>query len=173
MSKSLCIQKPSKHPTSNSNQQGPLLVFLKNTFYLFGAALHLCGCMQMRCTGISQQWLPLLWSRGRRALRLSGSATASPGFLELWLSSCAQAWLLWGMWGLPGPEITLCPLHWQWILNHWTTREVWPSHVFRKEGAFLSKDCARKMKLSICDWRKRQVTKWPHPSIPEFYHNDW
>ena len=49
------------------------------------------GYSSLQCAGFSLQWLLLLWSTGPR----------SAGF-----SSCgAQAWLLRGMWNLPGPGL--------------------------------------------------------------------
>ena len=65
-----------------------------------------------QCTGFSLQWLLLLQSTGFRgcglqSLRLAGLVT--PSLVE---SSQIRDW--------SNP----CPLHWQVILNHWTTREV-------------------------------------------------
>ena len=110
-----------------------LLDFFKkiNLFiYLFLAALGL-GCYSrvflaaasgdyssLQCVGFSLWWLLLLWSTGSRhagsvvvAHRLSSCGSQA---LERRLSSCgARAWLLRGMWDLPGQGLNPCPLHWQ------------------------------------------------------------
>ena len=65
-----------------------LLNFLKNNFSLFLAVLLLrcClgfslivvsgSCSQMRCTGFSVRWLPLLWGTGSRCV---GHSSCGPG----------------------------------------------------------------------------------------------
>ena len=49
-----------------------------------------------------------------QAVKHAGSVFAVHGL------NCSMAWGI-----FPDQELNPCPLHWQWILNHWTTREVW------------------------------------------------
>ena len=61
------------------------------------------GYSSLRCTCFSLRWLLLLWSTGSRHAGFSNCGSQA---LERRLSSCgAQAYLLRGMWDLPGPEL--------------------------------------------------------------------
>ena len=58
------------------------------------------GYSSLRCAGFSLRWLLLLWSVGM------GFRSCGCRALERRLSSCgAWAWLLHGMWDLPGPGL--------------------------------------------------------------------
>ena len=98
---------------------GEIFFFLINLFiylfiyfwlhWVFVAACRLSlvaasgGYSSLRCVGFSLGWLLLLWSTGSR--RMGFSSCGSQG-LERRLSSCgARAWLLCGMWDLPGPGL--------------------------------------------------------------------
>ena len=57
----------------------------------------------LRCAGFSLRWLLLLWSTGSRHTGFSSCASRA---LERRLSSCGTwAYLLRGMWDLPGPGL--------------------------------------------------------------------
>ena len=61
------------------------------------------GLLQLRCTGFSLQWLLSLWSMGSR---YAGFSSCGSQALECRLSSCGTwAYLLHGMWDLPGPGL--------------------------------------------------------------------
>ena len=77
----------------------------------------------LRCAGFSLQWLLLLWSTGSRR---AGFSSCGSWALESRLSSCGtQAYLLRGMWDLPGPGLEpIVPCFGRWILNHCATREA-------------------------------------------------
>ena len=60
-------------------------------------------CSSLWCMGFSLRWLLLLWSTGSRC---AGFSSCGSRALEHRLSSCgARAWLLRGMWDLPGPGL--------------------------------------------------------------------
>ena len=61
------------------------------------------GYSFLRCAGFSLWWLPLLQSTGSRCVGFSSCGLQA---LECRLSSCcSQAYLLHGMWDLPGPGL--------------------------------------------------------------------
>ena len=60
----------------------------------------------LQCGGFSSRWL-LLWSTG---FRTQGSIVLAPGLEHRRYSCGAQAWLLRGMWDLPGPGMEPVPL---------------------------------------------------------------
>ena len=61
------------------------------------------GYSLLQCTDFSLRWLLLLWNTGSRHAGFSNCGSQA---LERRLSSCgARAWLLRGMWNLPGPEL--------------------------------------------------------------------
>ena len=61
------------------------------------------GYSSLQCAGFSLRWLLLLWSMGSRCTGFSSFGSRA---VEHRLSSCgARAWLLCGMWGLPGPGL--------------------------------------------------------------------
>ena len=82
------------------------------------------GYSSLQCTGLSSWWLLLLWSRGSRR---AGFSSCGSRALECRLSSCgARAYLLRGMWDLPGPGLEpVSPVLAGGFFNHCTTREVW------------------------------------------------
>ena len=98
-------------------------------YFLAVLGLHCCsgfflgaatgGFSLVVVTGFSLLWLLLVRSMGSRAQASAGVARGlSCGFqaLERSLSISsgnAQAWLLPGMWDLPGQGSDLCLLHWQ------------------------------------------------------------
>ena len=91
------------------------LIYLFIYLFIFGCIgsllLH-AGFLQLRqagatlrcsCVSFSSRWLLLLWSMGSRH---TGFSTCGSQALEHRLSSCgAQAYLLHGIWDLPGPGI--------------------------------------------------------------------
>ena len=78
------------------------------------------GYSLLRCEGFSLQGLLLLQSMGSRHAGFSSCDSRAP---ERRLSSCgALAWLLRGMWDLPGPGLE--PFIGRQILNHCATREA-------------------------------------------------
>ena len=115
-----------------------IYAFFKIYVYLFMYAvlgLHCCtglslvvisgATLQWLCAGFSFQGLLLLQSMVFNALKLYqllhlGSVAMVHGL------SCSS---LCGT--FPDQESNLCPLHWQAILNHWTTREILHSCVFK------------------------------------------
>ena len=60
------------------------------------------GFSSLWCTSFSLRWLLLLWSTGSRH---AGFSSCGPRALEHSLSSGARAYLLRGMWDLPGPGL--------------------------------------------------------------------
>ena len=91
------------------------MFFLKNKFiYLWLHQVFIAACglslvaasrgySSLRCAGFSLRWLLLLRSTGSRHAGLSSCDLQA---LERRLSSCgARAWLLHGMWDLPGPGL--------------------------------------------------------------------
>ena len=110
-----------------------LNVLNSNTFFLsgcMGSSLLLAGFLQLRCAGVSLQWLLSLWSTGSRehglqqlphmnyraqALQLRSMGLAAPGHVE---SSQTR-------------DRTHFPCIGRQILNHRTTREV--LHYFLKK----------------------------------------
>ena len=68
------------------------------------------GYSSLQCMGFPSRWLLSLWSTGSR---------------RMGLSSCGPWTLLpHSMWDLLRPGLNPCPLHWQAMLNHSTTKEV-------------------------------------------------
>ena len=58
--------------------------------------------------------------------------------LEYRLSSCGSGPKLPHiMWNLPRPGLNLRPLHWRWILNHWTTKKVQNLVTFNRGENFV------------------------------------
>ena len=89
-----------------------LLLFLKNNLFIFGCGgssllLGLFSNFTEWRLLFSLQWL-LLWSTGSQVLRLqslqhTSSVVAAPSLSSMGLNSCGtRAWLLCGMWDLPG-----------------------------------------------------------------------
>ena len=66
--------------------------------------------LQLWCVGFSLQWLLLLWSMGSSAC----------GLQQLWHTGLAAPCHV----GSSQTRSNPCPLHWQCIFNHWTTREA-------------------------------------------------
>ena len=98
----------------------PFFFFNFIHLFTFLASLGFCCCKRT------------LSSCGQWGLLSSGSARApqSTNSRVHWLNSCdAWALLLRGMWNLPGPgmEPVSPALIGRWILNPWTTTEVWSS----------------------------------------------
>ena len=93
-------------------QISTFIVLILSSFWLcwvFVAAPRLSlvavsgGCSSLGCVGFSLQWLLLLRSTGSRH---AGFSSCGSRALEHRLSSCgAWAYLLCGMWDLPGPGI--------------------------------------------------------------------
>ena len=92
-----------------------LLLFLKNNFiYLFLTVLDLCCCMDFSLVAVSGGYsLVAMWGLlvavaslvVEQGLGHVGSGAVTPRLLSTSLVVGAQAELLRGMWGLPGPVI--------------------------------------------------------------------
>ena len=128
-----CLLLPDEKPALPPNGRGLLTYFIYIYFgprWVFIAArgpslvVVSGGYSLLRCPGFSLWWLHLLWSTGSRRMGFSSCGSRA---LEHRFSSCGTwAYLLHGMWDLPGRGLDpMSPCTGRRILNHCATREAW------------------------------------------------